>query len=88
LQRLQRLRARHRPGEGVQPAGVIGKARSTSAITSRVIASGSKRARGGTAPGPVGAEGLAVVGVEVPLAALRLITAAFHQHAVAARISR
>jgi hypothetical protein len=55
----------------------------TSSITSRVSASGSNALRGGTAPRAAGAEGLAGVGIEVPLAAERRVRVLrVHQHAV------
>ena len=59
VQRLQRLRARDRPGEVVERGpGGRRSARCTSAMTSRVIASGAKRRARRHAAGPAGAEGL------------------------------
>ena len=68
--------------------GCAAKRALTSAITSRVTASGSKRRarRHGARAG--GAEGLAVVGVEVPLAADGLVVAASARHAACAARGR
>ena len=68
----QRLRARHRPGEAVELAGVGGEAlldQRDHLARDRV---GRERRARRHGAGAGGAEGLAVVGVEVPLAALGL----------------
>ena len=67
--RLQRLRARHRPGEAVEPARVRGEAARDERDHLARDRVGLEGARAAARAGAGGAEGRAVVGVEVPLAA-------------------
>ncbi|MEY4712325.1 MAG: hypothetical protein RIS88_1775 [Pseudomonadota bacterium] len=80
FQRLQRLLAGDGPAKALQAAGVIREARSHQGqhrLRGRIGRETQRRAQ---AYGPLLAEGFAVVGVEVPLAARRRI--AVHQDAV------
>ena len=69
---FQRVFPRHGPAEGLQVTEMIGKALPTSVITSRVVASGTKRRPGGMAKMP--GQFLAILCVIVPTTALGLVT--------------
>ena len=81
FERLQRLLARHRPGEIIEPSRVHREARVDQIDDLSRHSVGLEASRRRHVTWPRRAEGLAVVGIEVPLPADRL--AVLHQHAVA-----
>jgi hypothetical protein len=78
LQRMQRLLARDGPGKAVERSGVLGEALPHECDDLACDLIGLEARALGHRTGATLAEGLAVVGVEVPLPAERLV--AVHQH--------